>query len=72
MTDDPRYEIENEEIKKLMKDIAIRIKGVLPPGWGMTLFLFEYMESSCFYFSTAERKDMIKVLKEFIKREEAN
>lgn len=70
---DPRYEVKDPEIKALLHNIAIRLKSEMPPGWGFTLFLFSYGEGGAlFYLSSAERTDMIKVVKEFIKKEEAN
>lgn len=69
---DPRYEIDNQEIKKLLHDIDTTLKKAMPKGWGFTLFIFEFQHESCFYLSSAERKDIIKLLREFIQREEAN
>lgn len=72
MKRDPRYEIENEEIKALLHGIGARLKELMPTGWGFTLMIFEYKAEPFFYMSTAGRADMIRVLREFIAREETN
>lgn len=69
---DPRYEIENEEIKQLLYALAETINRITPPGWGFTIMLFEYEAEAFFWLSSADRKDMIKALREFIQREEGN
>jgi hypothetical protein len=67
---DPRYEIDDPEIKALLKRMAETLQRQLPGGWGLTLMLFEYKGPSFFYMSTADRDDMIRNLKEFIQREQ--
>lgn len=69
--EDPRFERKNEDIAKLMRDIGTIINNQMPDGWGFTLMLFEFGENgSMFYISKSERSDMIKVMKEFIARQD--
>jgi len=67
---DPRYEIENDEMKETMRRLGGVINELLPDGWGFTIFLFEYNGESMFWMSSAERADMIKALREFIRKNE--
>ena len=67
------YEVKNPTIEALLKDIGIRLRRVMPNGWGFSLFLFEYgtkeNPGSSFYISSANRDDFIKSLREFMARE---
>jgi hypothetical protein len=65
------FEVDNPQIKSLLREIGNKIRSQIPPGWGFTLFIFSYGEGGAtFYLSTANRDDMIKALREFIAREE--
>jgi len=73
MTDQSGYNIRNDEIEALLRRLANTLKGSMPEGWGFTLMLFNYGEGTkasdgMFYISTAQRDDMIKVMREFIAR----
>lgn len=71
MPDDPRYEIKNDDMQALLLGVLSYLKErALPPGWGATLFLFEYQGEAMFYGSTAERADMLRALREFLQREQ--
>lgn len=73
MTKDPRFEIENEEIQTLLKKLATFLHGIMPSQeWGFALLVFKFREQDFFWISDADRQDMIKALREFIKREEGN
>lgn len=73
MTDkDPRYEVDNPTMKQVMTQIAGFIAGLLPKEWGFGLFIFEFKGESFFWISDANRADMIKALREFIRKEEGN
>ncbi len=66
------FRVKNEEIEKSLKEIGLKLKGIMPNGWGYTLFMFDYQkgnDGALFYLSTAKREDMIKTLEEFIKKE---
>ncbi len=65
------FNIRDPHIEELMKKIADTIADRMPDGWGFNLMLFEYGEGgSLFYISSAQRPDIINVMKEFIKRNE--
>jgi hypothetical protein len=65
------YNVRDEQIESLLRDIGRNIGDRMPKGWGFTLQIFSYGEGgSNFYISSANRDDMIKMFKEFIKREE--
>lgn len=65
------YNIRNPEIEALLRKLGNRIGAKLPKNWGFTLLLFEYGDGkSLFYISSAERDDIIKMMKEFISRNE--
>jgi hypothetical protein len=56
-----------------MRPILQRLGGVvgeaLPEGWGFNLLLFTYGKGgSLFYISSAERGDVMAVMREFIQR----
>lgn len=66
---DYRYTVRDPEIEQRMKLIGELIKDKLPDNWGFNLLLFTYGEKgNLFYISSAEREDVIKVMKEFIAR----
>lgn len=71
----PSFEVHHATAERKLKEIAQVLKGTMPPGWGFTLFLFEYGDEvdkgSMFYASSSDRQDMIKVLKEFIAKQES-
>lgn len=67
-----KYEVDDERIKKPLLEIGQLLKSRLPENIGFTLFLYDYGEGgSTFYISSADREDTIKLLKEFIDREES-
>lgn len=67
---DSNYTTEDApKIRPLLQDLAARIGSVLPDGWGFNLLLFTYGEGgSLFYISSAERSDVIALMREYIKR----
>jgi hypothetical protein len=68
---DKNYEINNPEIRALLRAISEKIKPACPEGWGFLLFLFEFgAGKSNFYMSNADRKDAIKMLREWLVRQE--
>lgn len=61
------FQIKNEEIEQLLKDIGHNIGAKLPEGWGFMLTIQSYGEKGAtFYISNCERQGMIKMLKEMI------
>lgn len=70
---DPRYEVENAEIKSTLNGIAGRIGASLDKGWGFLLMLFEYgPKGSMFYISSAERNDCMRMAQEWIDKQKAS
>lgn len=72
----PSYEVHHDEAEQAMRELARAIKQTMPQGFGFTLFLFRYGSApgkdrgELFYLSSANREDMMKMLKEFITRQE--
>jgi len=57
------------EMRPLLQSLGNRIGSALPKGWGFNLLLFTYGEGgSLFYISSAERSDVLAVMREYIKR----
>jgi hypothetical protein len=61
---------EPEYIREKIRDFGRKVKAECPPGWGYTVLMFDYNteDGSMVYFSSANREDMIKALKEFIEK----
>lgn len=72
----PSYEVHHAGAEKMLRSIGGTLKEIVGkmPGWGFSLFLFEYGDEvdhgSLFYVSSAERGDTVKMLKEFIAKQE--
>lgn len=77
MPKDPHFEVENDVIKSKLRQLAVFLDEVLngtdrPKQIGFGLFIFSFKGPEFFWISNAERADMVKVLREWIKREEPN
>lgn len=56
-------------MRPILQALGGQIGAALPEGWGFNLLLFTYgAGGSLFYLSSAEREDVIAVMREFIKR----
>lgn len=68
------FDVRNPEIENILRKLGHSIEDKLPKGWGFALNIFEYgtpnNPGSNFYISSADRQDVIRMLKEFIAREE--
>ncbi len=68
------FQIHDSEVEVALRKIANIIKPLVPRGHGFNLLIFPYGEpvagSGVFYISTAERADVINVMKEFIANNE--
>ena len=59
-----------DEIEKTLRDIAQRIGGALPSGWGFALLIFTFgKDGKMTWISNADRADMILALQEFIQKQ---
>lgn len=70
MEPNKNYQVFNEEIEFKLRELADAIGPSLPPNWGFTLLLFDYNagpKGSLFYVSNGQRKDIVAMMKEFIK-----
>lgn len=56
------------EMRPLLQRLGAFIGKDLPAGWGFNLLLFTYAPGSLFYISSAEREDVIAMMREFIRR----
>ena len=70
---DPQFECKDPDIEELLREIGRRIRSSMPPDYGFTLFLMNYRTEenpgSLFYISSVIREDMIKLLKEFLRKQ---
>jgi hypothetical protein len=67
---DPRYEIDNPEIRARLLQVGEMLSDKLPKNWGFTLFLFSYGDDrQLFYLSSANRQDMVRAVREWLQRE---
>lgn len=70
------YEIQNDEIKATMREIGRKIDEPLPDGWGFMLMIYEFgtveNPGANFYISKGSREDTIRMLKEWIARQETS
>lgn len=74
---DPRFEVENERLKAVMRELAGKIDAALKaaeaegaPKVGFGLFLFEFAPGNAmFWISNGDRRDTSKMLREWLKRE---
>ena len=66
----PTYEERNPQAEAALRKIADKLKAQMPPNMGFTLFLFTYgKDGQLFYISSADREDMIKVVKEWMEKQ---
>jgi hypothetical protein len=75
---DRREHIEREahrELETLLTDelqgFARHIHERLPEGWGFSLLIFPFDQQSMLYVSDGRREDMIKVIREYADKLEA-
>lgn len=66
---DPRYEVENDEIKVTMREIGVLIDKAMPPGVGFALFVYQFDGEACFYIANGERADVATMLRLWLNRE---
>lgn len=60
-----RLRQEFPHVERAAQEVAQRIGGAFPPGWGFALLAFSYGEGGYLtHVSSCEREDLIKVLRE--------
>lgn len=77
MTDDPRYEVDDEVMKEKLRRIATLVDHAVNESneasgkkMGFGLFLFDFGPGGAmFWMSNADRQDMSRLLREFLSRE---
>ncbi len=63
--------LNREDLEKTCRGYADAFQDVVPEGVGFAIFLFDFGEKgNTAYVSTADRKDMLKLLKEWIEIQE--
>lgn len=71
MPSNENYKVENDKIKKLLKELGAFLGAKCPFGWGFSLLIFSFGEGGhLFYISNAQREDMIATMKQFIAEQE--
>lgn len=67
------YEVRDPEAEKKLREIGNKLADNMPPGYGFTLMIYQFGEQgNMFYFSNAQRDDMINVMREFIQKHAEN
>jgi len=56
-------------VKSILQGLGDVITLSLPAGYGFNLLLFTYAPGNIFYISSAERADVINMMREFIKKQ---
>lgn len=69
------YNVRDPVIEEKLRRISSGIGRQLPQGWGFMLMIFSFNEepegeSDLFYMSSANREDVIRTMKAWIKRNE--
>jgi hypothetical protein len=72
MSDDPRYQFKHDEIETTLKDIGSMLgEAVKPHNYGFALFLYEFGQGGgLFYLANGSRDDVMKMLLEFIDKQQ--
>lgn len=73
-SDDETFESKATRIalQEPLKEFGRALKEMCPPGFGYALWMFDYGASgSLVYLSSAKREDMIKLVKEWLAKVEA-
>lgn len=65
------YQQPPEDLQMIMTDIGHMIGGALPKGYGFNLLIFDFGGGgSTYYISNGQRQDILKLMKEFITKQE--
>lgn len=67
------FEVRDEKAEAMLKEIGQMLRTACPAGCGFSLLIFSFGEGgNMFYTSNAQRDDMIRAMREFIQKFEAN
>lgn len=67
------FEVRDEKAEAALKKLGDSLKASIPPGYGFTLLIFNFgVGGNLFYTSNADREDVMKMLREFIRKFEPN
>ena len=64
---------QNETVKRRLQSIAKSVDDKLPDGYGFTILVYNFGESpdnEMMYISNSNRDDIVKAMKEWIKKTE--
>jgi len=67
------HELDNPEMHDTLNKLGGVVGNALPEGWGFTLLLFSYgPDGQLFYISSAQRADVLNMMREFLQRAGVN
>jgi len=67
------FEVRDEKAEAMLKEIGELLRSACPKGYGFSLLIFSFgAGGNMFYTSNADREDMIRAMKEFIQKFQAN
>jgi hypothetical protein len=66
------FEVRNEQVEVMLREIGEAMRHACPRGFGFTLMIFSFDKGAMFYTSNAERESMIEAMQEFIAKFRAN
>ena len=62
-------QVRNARIEELLRQLGAGLKVATPEGYGFMLMVMEYGEGkNCFYISSVQREDAIKMLEEMLEK----
>lgn len=64
------FEVRDEDMEAMLKELGGILKDSMPEGWGFTLLMYTYDKGATFYVSSGHRADVMRMLKEFIAKQE--
>ena len=63
------FQVRNKKVEEILRKTGEELKKGTPTGMGFMLMMFDYGKGgNMFYVSSAERKDVINAMNEFIIR----
>ena len=63
MSEPMQYEVRDEKLEELLRQMGRKMKELMPPGYGFSLLIFGFHpRNDLFYISSAQREDMIRTI----------